>query len=704
MKKILMVALCMVLVPMLFAGQATFVPETSTATKLIRPDQSQSVTDMAPMKARPFTPARGETLYYGDGTFDGALGITGAGTVPGPDETFGFATYFVLSDFGITDPRKVGTILLQYGTVNGTDYRLYVWDDAGTVPNSHGTHLYVDMAVPLPAPDVWQEIDLSALDIVLPDSFWIGICYNYMSAGTPSDWYLAYNSAIADPHTFGNLGGTAADWTWLGNFGYGFAYGVRVVVEEVAAPTTFWDFEDGLQGWTHTNGLAFPAGWDVEPSGTHSPPPDAGDSTMWIDSDDAGSAGPWIQDTALSPVVVPPTNMDLLKYGYYNNGGGGSWINELHVGIKYFDGSAWNAVELAFYPSNMTSGPDWDSVDVSAYAGYDSVQVYFYFDDLDTWAYYAAFDNVGLSAPIEHDVGCLAVTSPTGWLTPGDYDVIGQIHNFGFSMETFDITANVYDITGGGMTQIFTNTVTFTDFAGGADSTHNFGLVTLGDGAFHTEIYTLLVGDLVPANDTSSAYTSTETIIGTINYELDATTPTGDVRLLGVEFDGTYFYLTGARDYDSCFVYVLDTLGTVIWTMAQPDYCHGTWGWRDIAWDGTYAGPDRIDTLYASVNNDVDKFGIDLTTGTLTNYTPFPGPISPNRALAYDGDDDWFFTASFSSDCYKFDKTNPNIMSVTNPGYAMYGAAYDTYSGYVWWHSQDGPSPWLLQIEQMFPG
>ncbi|UCF70195.1 MAG: hypothetical protein JSW49_08325, partial [candidate division WOR-3 bacterium] len=30
-----------------------------------------------------------------------------------------------------------------------------------------------------------------------------------------------------------------------------------------AGPITF-DFETGLQGWTHTNGLAFPAGWDVE--------------------------------------------------------------------------------------------------------------------------------------------------------------------------------------------------------------------------------------------------------------------------------------------------------------------------------------------------------------------------------------------------------------------------------------------------------
>ena len=146
----------------------------------------------------------------------------------------------------------------------------------------------------------------------------------------------------------------------------------------------WWDFETGWQGWTHTN----PAGWDVVWSGTNPPPPFAGDSSMLIDSNGGCS------DTALSPVVVPPANMSLLKYGYYNYGGSGSYLNELHVGIKYFTGGVWNVVELQLYPAGVISGPAWDSVDISGYAASDSVQVYFYYTDLGTWGFYSAFDNV----------------------------------------------------------------------------------------------------------------------------------------------------------------------------------------------------------------------------------------------------------------------------------------------------------------------
>ncbi|MGB7054232.1 MAG: hypothetical protein WBE28_02795, partial [bacterium] len=161
-----------------------------------------------------------------------------------------------------------------------------------------------------------------------------------------------------------------------------------------SGPAGFWDFETGLQGWTHTNGQAYPAGWDVEPSGTHASqaPPDPGDSTMWVDSDAGGSAF-WIQDSALSPVLVPNAGMDWLKYGFCNYGGSGSYVNELHVGIKHSTGGVWTATELAFYPSGVTTGPAWDSVDVSAYTTADFVQVYFYFDDLNTWGYWSSFDN-----------------------------------------------------------------------------------------------------------------------------------------------------------------------------------------------------------------------------------------------------------------------------------------------------------------------
>ncbi|MCK4941501.1 hypothetical protein KAS45_05360, partial [candidate division WOR-3 bacterium] len=220
------------------------------------------------------------------------------------------------------------------------------------------------------------------------------------------------------------------------------------------SPAAIWDFETGWQGWTQTNGQVFPAAWGVQPSGIHPPCPDPGDSSMWIDSDASGGG---YSDSALSPVIVPASGVSMLKYGYYNYGGSGSYINDLYVGINHFTSGAWTSVQLAYYPNGVVSGPAWDSVDVSAYAGADSIQAWFYHTDLGTWGYYSAFDNVEFLVPPSHDVGCTAVISPPeGSTAPADYDVIGEIWNFGGTDETFDVVANVYDTVG--MVNIFTQT------------------------------------------------------------------------------------------------------------------------------------------------------------------------------------------------------------------------------------------------------
>ncbi|MGB7055525.1 MAG: hypothetical protein WBE28_09425, partial [bacterium] len=349
-------------------------------------------------------------------------------------------------------------------------------------------------------------------------------------------------------------------------------------IELYTAPTaqsTLFDFETGLQAWTHTNGMPFPAGWDVEAAALHGSLPDAGDSTMWIDSDAGGSAL-WMQDSALSPVMTPNSSMDWLKYGIFNYGGSGSYLNELHVGIKHSTGGVWTATELALYPSGVLSGPAWDSVDVSAYASADYVQVYFYFDDLNTWGYYAAFDNVSIGAipyVAGHDVGCSEVVSPPeGSCVAGDYDVIGRIQNFGNNAETFDAMAVVYDTVG--MTQVFSQSVTLTDFPVAGDSNVNFGTVTFAtDSYYYTEIYTMLTGDSDPSNDTSAVYSTTAISFGDVIFELDAQAVVTDNQLLGIEFDGERFYITGGNNaVDPNKVYVVDTAGTLLWALDQPSH------------------------------------------------------------------------------------------------------------------------------------
>lgn len=180
------------------------------------------------------------------------------------------------------------------------------------------------------------------------------------------------------------------------------AFATVADIELYTAPntqSTLWDFETGWQDWTHTNGMSWSVAWDVQPSNHHPAytPPSAGDSCMWIDDDMMGQPV-WTQDSALSPICIPDASMDWLKYGFGIRNDLDFRPNELHVGIKHFTGGVWTATELAFYPSLIDTGPAWDSVDVSAYATADSVQVYFYYDDLGTWAFWAVFDNVSIDA------------------------------------------------------------------------------------------------------------------------------------------------------------------------------------------------------------------------------------------------------------------------------------------------------------------
>jgi hypothetical protein len=277
-----------------------------------------------------------------------------------------------------------------------------------------------------------------------------------------------------------------------------------------AAQTYFWDFEDGEQGWTHTNGGTFPAAWDVVSSSyvvsTYTiAPPDAGDSSFCID----GYLGGICHDTAMSPVVDNP-GFSYFKWGMHFQ----QYVSyqTFTVIMRTFSSGVWNAwTDVWTYTADTP--PRYDSVDISGTVA-DSVQVGFVYDQPNaTYAWFAAFDNVVLIMPPSHDVGCTEITSPPAgrFVAPGDYDVIGRIRNFGPAPETFDAVATVYD-TLDAWTVVFTQTVTFTDLPAAADSLHNFGTVTFEDDKIYfTEIYTALAGDVNTWNDTTAIFSSTET-------------------------------------------------------------------------------------------------------------------------------------------------------------------------------------------------
>lgn len=176
--------------------------------------------------------------------------------------------------------------------------------------------------------------------------------------------------------------------------------------------------------------------------------------------------------------------------------------------------------------------------------------------------------------------------------------------------------------------------------------------------------------------------------MGDVIAQFDVQTPTGDNQLLGVEYANGSFWVTGGNSGgDPNQLYQFDSAGNLLnqWDQASDP----GWGWRDLAFDGTY--------LYASDSGVIEQ--IDPNTGMATGVT-IPSPINPARALAYDPATDHFFTASFSSDIYEIDRTGAVINQAAN-SLSLYGFAWDPSGPYLWGWSQDGTP--LCTATQMDP-
>lgn len=163
-------------------------------------------------------------------------------------------------------------------------------------------------------------------------------------------------------------------------------------------------------------------------------------------------------------------------------------------------------------------------------------------------------------------------------------------------------------------------------------------------------------------------------------FQHDVQAITGDSQCLGVEFDDSYFWVTGGNSSDNPNkLYKFDRYGNHLTSYDQPTTT--AWGWRDLVWDGTY--------LYASDTQNIEQ--IDPNTGTTTGVTLL-GPLDPNRGLAYDPATDHFWTANWGSDLYEIDRSGLIINQYTNT-LSIYGLAWDDLSPdgpWLWVWSQDG--------------
>ena len=175
--------------------------------------------------------------------------------------------------------------------------------------------------------------------------------------------------------------------------------------------------------------------------------------------------------------------------------------------------------------------------------------------------------------------------------------------------------------------------------------------------------------------------------VGDLLFQIDAGSTTGSVVLLGVEYVNGFYFVTAAGVSSSSednMLYQLDANGTVLNSWTQPT--SSTWGWRDLAFDGTY--------LYASDSSVIQQ--IDPNTGQATGVT-IPSPQNPGRALAYDPATDTFWVANYSSSIYQIDRSG-NVLNTFSNSLNIYGLAWDKWSPggpYLWAWSQDGSTTHL---------
>lgn len=465
------------------------------------------------------------------------------------------------------------------------------------------------------------------------------------------------------------------------------------------------DFEAGMPGdWTIVDQNGDAVTWTTgTTTDLHAyEPPGYGTAYAFYSDDDAypSTIG---NEYLISPAKYCGTYLGMeFDYSFgYDHLSTYAWFT---VEARFHDGSTWGSwIQLAYYGGSVTNDTlGIQKFSFTPYLPADSVQVQFVWNEpgpYTTWSWGCGVDNVFVGTPADHDVACVGVVSPPeGLISAGDYAVTGHIQNNGMYAESFWLHGTVYDTDG--MVVIFDDSTYVSGFAVGGDQNVTVGTATFPDEKyFLTEVYTALAGDEQPDNDMASVESRTAPGLGDIIFEMDVETPSGDLRCLGVEFDGTYFYVTGGGDYYTySYVHVLDTMGNLICQPLQPNWCLYGWGLRDLADDGEH--------FNGSMTYYVDQFDVDVPMGALTYTSSFPGPCAVQRALAYDPEHDVYFTGDFSDYVYKWNKEWTVFEYNTNADlYAMYGAAYDTdydEGGWVWWHSQDGPDPWyLLQIEQM---
>lgn len=144
---------------------------------------------------------------------------------------------------------------------------------------------------------------------------------------------------------------------------------------------------------------------------------------------------------------------------------------------------------------------------------------------------------------------------------------------------------------------------------------------------------------------------------------------TGDFQMLGCEFVGDYWYVTGGSGPSGTnWIYRFDRDGQSV-GQPIPQPSTSPFGWYDLAYDGQY--------LYGSEDGTGTIVGIDLNGNQMSQI---PSPLNPTRAIAYDPSLDRFWIADFTQNIFQIDRDGNIFSQVVNEG-----ANELAITGLAWW-------------------
>ncbi|UYV13917.1 MAG: hypothetical protein NCW75_06415 [Phycisphaera sp.] len=188
-----------------------------------------------------------------------------------------------------------------------------------------------------------------------------------------------------------------------------------------------------------------------------------------------------------------------------------------------------------------------------------------------------------------------------------------------------------------------------------------------------------------------------------IGCAVDINTLTGDPANLGIEFAWGYYFVSRRADgvTGGQFISQFDE----DWNLVE-DYVQATlavpWGGRDGA---SIESENAL--FFGADNGELIEYRWDPTTERLdlTQTTIMNGAINTVRALAWDPNNEVFYTKSFGGTIEIMDRNGNTLDIVAADSISAYGAAYDQVNQTVWFHayrtgttgSSDAPKTRLVE-------